>query len=493
MEYIDYKKARENDTIFVLDSNVFLGLYDMSEDFGNHLIDEIEYAHQKGCLRISPITLGEYDANSLEARNHIARDIKTLSNQLVGKESGIEEAVLKYRLNSKKYELEENVDRADKLLTVIGDLRQMLAEMHALKDAVKPLSDTYITRVEGLVQKLRDDKEVVFDKVSTKEMLDRCEEGNRRYALEFPPGYADKAKSQKSVGSQIRKFGDFFIWKDILEAKMQKDIIFITGDMKEDWWDIPSGGNLADYRARSELILEFKDYYGEKYKIDFLPKDLFLAYSLAITQSKEDNIYSLLLANPESFLDFEVLDDQATDKIENNLISKVKQNPELPNGDLIIDAGLREGIMPIINSVKLNDYNHKEEKATFIVSFRGFAEVNIDVVQGNGVENTYDMNYEYVCSCEVRVELKLDSPDLPKEETQIYELFSGNNGTSFINRYVKTQEVFGYIEVQIFRVETDEKISYFKSKNFSQINESLLEKFIRVIDQHSYSDMNETE
>ncbi|MBC1235504.1 PIN-like domain-containing protein [Listeria booriae] len=493
MEYIDYKKAREHDTIFVLDSNVLLGLYDMSEDFGNHLIDEIEYAHQKGCLRISPITLGEYDANNQEARNHIARDIKNLSNQLVGKENGIEEAVLKYRLNSKKYELEEFVDSADKLLKVIGNLRQRIAELHALKDTVKPLSDTYITRVEGLVQKLRDDKEVVFDKVSTKEMLDRCEEGNRRYALEFPPGYADKDKTQKSVGSQIRKFGDFFIWKDILEAEMQKDIIFITGDMKEDWWDIPKGGNLADYRARSELILEFKDYYGEKYKIDFLPKDLFLAYSLVITQSNEDNIYSLLLANPESFLNLKVLDDQAKDKIEKNIISRVMEDAELPNDDLVNDAVIKEGIESINRSVKLNHYNHKEEKATFIVSFFGKVEVNLDVVQSNGEENNYDMNYGYACQCEVRVKLKLESPDLPKEETQIYELFSGNNGTSFINRYVKSQEVDGYIEVQISRMETDEMISYFIKNIYSQKTKSKTKNFIRSIYKQRYSDMNETE
>ena len=61
-----------------------------------------------------------------------------------------------------------------------------------------------------------------------------CEEGQGRYKKEIPPGFKD-AKDKDGV----RKYGDLIIWKEMLKfaLKQSKNIIFITDDVKADWWE----------------------------------------------------------------------------------------------------------------------------------------------------------------------------------------------------------------------------------------------------------------
>ena len=77
-------------------------------------------------------------------------------------------------------------------------------------------------------------------------------EGDDRYARKIPPGYKD---SKKDAG-EFDKYGDLIIWKDMIgKAKSEKrPIIFISDDVKEDWWWIHKGRKLG---PRPELIEEF--------------------------------------------------------------------------------------------------------------------------------------------------------------------------------------------------------------------------------------------
>lgn len=94
-------------------------------------------------------------------------------------------------------------------------------------------------------------------------------EAQERISKNIPPAYKDKSKDN---GNQ---YGDFYIWKQMLnEAKKQKkDLIFITEDIKEDWWQIISGKKIG---PRTELIKEFMDFNQGKefhmYRIsEFMP------------------------------------------------------------------------------------------------------------------------------------------------------------------------------------------------------------------------------
>lgn len=83
-------------------------------------------------------------------------------------------------------------------------------------------------------------------------LQDIFKEGETRYSNNVPPGYKDRNKHQ---GEQHR-YGDLIIWYQIIEkAKSeQKDILFVTDDQKEDWWEVYNGYKTGPCR---ELIREF--------------------------------------------------------------------------------------------------------------------------------------------------------------------------------------------------------------------------------------------
>ncbi|ELY4156289.1 hypothetical protein SMY76_000513 [Cronobacter turicensis] len=67
-------------------------------------------------------------------------------------------------------------------------------------------------------------------------------EGAIRYDNKIPPGFKDSPKKSTSYYSGLTfqdKFGDLYIWKQIIErAKPEevKNVIFVCDDTKEDWW-----------------------------------------------------------------------------------------------------------------------------------------------------------------------------------------------------------------------------------------------------------------
>jgi hypothetical protein len=87
--------------------------------------------------------------------------------------------------------------------------------------------------------------------------------GYKRYKRNVPPGYRDKSK--RGDGDP---YGDLIIWLEIIEyaKKNKKDIVFVTDDKKNDWYDSSSydfGENINKHikpkypRPKNELLFEF--------------------------------------------------------------------------------------------------------------------------------------------------------------------------------------------------------------------------------------------
>lgn len=91
----------------------------------------------------------------------------------------------------------------------------------------------------------------VFSAPSQEDIFTWCEEGQERYKKEIPPGFKD-AKSKDGV----RKYGDLIIWKELLNfARTQsKDIVFITDDVKADWWESENEKRIFHHK----LVAEFE-------------------------------------------------------------------------------------------------------------------------------------------------------------------------------------------------------------------------------------------
>ena len=70
------------------------------------------------------------------------------------------------------------------------------------------------------------------------------EEGKRRAAAKEPPGYLDAGKDDSTLPEGAA--GDYLVWAQATReaTRLDTDLLFVTGDEKEDWW----------WRHRSEFL-----------------------------------------------------------------------------------------------------------------------------------------------------------------------------------------------------------------------------------------------
>lgn len=96
------------------------------------------------------------------------------------------------------------------------------------------------------------------------------QEGQVRYDNLIPPGFHDSAKNGEA------KYGDLFVWKDIITIAKEKNtnIIFVCNDTKEDWWEKNKDTPID---LRQELNEEFKET-NPSLSIHFLTLDKFFSY-----------------------------------------------------------------------------------------------------------------------------------------------------------------------------------------------------------------------
>jgi hypothetical protein len=120
-----------------------------------------------------------------------------------------------------------------------------LADEHSAEFARDTHKDPVLSKLEP----------ILHARVGTR--LDQAEydkalrEAKSRAELKQPPGYKDSGKSDGN------STGDYFIWVQVIrEARSrQKDVLLITGDIKEDWWRREHG----EIRGpRPELVQEIK-------------------------------------------------------------------------------------------------------------------------------------------------------------------------------------------------------------------------------------------
>ncbi len=97
---------------------------------------------------------------------------------------------------------------------------------------------------------------------SEEELKEIEKEGLKRYAGKIPPGYKDNAKQRSDDLNNV--YGDLIVWKQIMNfaSSQNKDIIFVTNDKKEDWWEIIHNQTLG---PRIELKKEFSQNTTQRF------------------------------------------------------------------------------------------------------------------------------------------------------------------------------------------------------------------------------------
>jgi hypothetical protein len=154
----------------------------------------------------------------------------------------------------------------DEIETVFEDREDYEEEVEAVKndliDRIEDLEERFTptgtTRANAEEDEILEELMDIFEG-KTGDALDGNmeqlkEEARERYEEEKPPGYEDYDDEN---GLSRGECEDFLIWKQLIEfaEREGEDVVFITGEKKEDWWEVYGDHNLV--RPSHELLREF--------------------------------------------------------------------------------------------------------------------------------------------------------------------------------------------------------------------------------------------
>lgn len=228
-------------SIIVLDTNVLLDFYRLSYQTSDELFTALNNYKKDIWL---PYYVGiEFYKNkdgicnkASTKLNDLVKDIKHSYNQILDKVSN----------ECKDYKGNEDYDEA------IKDLNNSKENFDKIEKFAKDTEKQFNSSIEKIDIKV---EELIGDNVTQKldieEFKEVLKEGQRRIELEMPPGYKDKGKNEYIYGYRVN--GDYIIFDSIIKLAKEKerDIVFITGDNKKDWYDSKNG------RINYELQKEF--------------------------------------------------------------------------------------------------------------------------------------------------------------------------------------------------------------------------------------------
>ncbi len=200
--------------IIVFDANYLLNIYRYSSSTREELLKIIENFREK--IWISYQATFEFLQNRLDV---IDQQIKSYEDI----EKNIDQVLETLKSPHKHPFLDEKLltDLSSVIIKVKEDLQKRKLDYEKLLDE-DDLLNRLVKLLEGRVG-------ISFSEEKLKEIY---KEGEIRYKRNIPPGFKDYQKSEPE------KYGDLIIWFEMIEkAKSEKKgILFITGDVKEDWW-----------------------------------------------------------------------------------------------------------------------------------------------------------------------------------------------------------------------------------------------------------------
>lgn len=260
------------DCVFVFDANVIIDLYRYSESTKESLLKSLRHFKERAWmprqaseeyLRNRASVIASEETHYTAASNQVNEFLSSLKSLL--------EKRRQHPFISEKSS-EEFFNAAEKMKKELSENGKKHFSRVSDDEIRKEIVDIFDGRVgEG------------FDE---EELYNIFKEGATRYKNKIPPGYEDVDKFKGdvneegvSIDDKKRVYGDFIIWKEIIQKSIsdRKNIILITGDDKPDWWSVSKGKTLG---PRVELIKEFEKNTGYKFY-------MYTAYSFLSISSKE--------------------------------------------------------------------------------------------------------------------------------------------------------------------------------------------------------------
>lgn len=263
-EYHQYSKEEFeklwDDCIFVFDTNTLLNMYRYRRETVNKYFDVLSELKKDNKLWI-PHQVG-YEF--FENRISVISDYEKSYDEILTTLDSVKENIDKKYKNHPFLDWEEVKRKIDSgLETVIKDINKKKNEHPRLLD-----KDDILEKINKLFDSC------VGECFDDKKLTEIKKDGEIRYSKKIPPGFKDSKKDDD------KKYGDLILWKQIIDKAVsdKKPIIFISGDVKEDWWLEKDGKRIMPLpQLKKEIFDEagvdfhiytadrFLEYYQQKY------------------------------------------------------------------------------------------------------------------------------------------------------------------------------------------------------------------------------------
>ncbi|NJI82879.1 PIN-like domain-containing protein [Shewanella sp. Iso12] len=231
---------------FVFDTNVLLNLYRYSDSTKNDVLKVIRGLSER-CFMPNRVALEFFNG-----RLSVIHSQLELYEKAVGKIRELRRDIE----HSKQHPFigEDLHERSNDLFKELSEELEAGRVKHASRINVDDILDDVSDIFDGKVGQSKSEDEL--NKIAT--------EAENRFKNKIPPGYEDasKAKDCTALHDKLRAYGDYIIWDEIIKhaKSTDVDIIFVTDDVKVDWWQKEKGNIIG---PRVELVKEFSDKTGK--------------------------------------------------------------------------------------------------------------------------------------------------------------------------------------------------------------------------------------
>lgn len=234
--------------LVVLDANVLLNLYRYTEQARDDVLSVLERLEDR--LWIPHQVVVEFWLN----REGVLRDPRDTEKAACEMSAVKDRAVSTFRGWANRVSLrdEESTALTAKLVAGFDEVINRIddfSDHSAAETARNTEADAVLKRLEPILDGR------VGPPLNGDEHQRAVAEGCRRVEQREPPGYLDKGKDDAGAA------GDYLVWEQVLQEAGRRgcDVVFVTGDVKEDWWRRESGEHRG---PRLELVNELRARAG---------------------------------------------------------------------------------------------------------------------------------------------------------------------------------------------------------------------------------------
>ena len=264
-----FQEIRSSEHIIILDTTVLLELYRQPANISLDVISALKRILTNIYIprQVYEEYLKNYHKICGDEKKKYKKVTKELSDSLKKLQNDIAKKVGEYR----KHNYTDISKLQNNLNEKIKDTQNIITEFEKSHHAEIQLNINFLQndKVKEFVDLLLNQGSI-GQKIPFSKKILLLQEGQVRYDNLIPPGFHDSAKNGEA------KYGDLFVWKDIITIAKEKNtnIIFVCNDTKEDWWEKNKDTPID---LRQELNEEFKET-NPSLSIHFLTLDKFFSY-----------------------------------------------------------------------------------------------------------------------------------------------------------------------------------------------------------------------